>query len=41
MNEPISEEQLDILKKIMELPIEEAEMLVEDELDNDDMGLSE
>jgi hypothetical protein len=39
--EPINEEQLETLRKIMELPIEEAAELVEDELVDDDMGLEE
>lgn len=39
--EPINEEQLETLRKIMELPLDEAIELTEDELDNDDMGLSE
>ena len=41
MTEPISDEQLETLRKIMNLPIEEAADLVEDELDNDDMGLGQ
>lgn len=35
MDEPINEEQLETLRKIMELPIEEAIDLVEDELDEE------
>lgn len=35
MDELINEEQLETLRKIMELPIEEAIDLVEDELDEE------